>query len=281
MFKIKNYRFTIAVCFVAGLIGCQPEEEGHVELAGQRSIVVASSRDSGLSAGGLRFIDTGTPVNIDSAEDGPEGVGETCDANTRRSCSEGCGVQFCVNGGWSNCSPGPEACNGDDDDCDGQVDEGLGIGTGCTNRQENGCLAEGRLSCEIDGTGVVCQTDPMMPSTEICDGIDNDCDGLPDEDFANMRCCRDDFQCPPGAACEAGECVETDGQNGGAPRSPQPGDPCVTLFDCGFGQFCINQQCAAACLSQEDCEADRVCGCSYQDPNCLFTTCLAPGAAAP
>jgi hypothetical protein len=54
-----------------------------------------------------------------------------------RSCPTQCGagVQSCENGFWGRCSelngPQPEACNGVDDNCDGNIDEGLQRACGC------------------------------------------------------------------------------------------------------------------------------------------------------
>lgn len=68
------------------------------------------------------------------------------------------------------CIPSPEVCDGQDNDCNDQIDEGLGTlscGVGACERTVDVC---------VDGVPQVCI--PGAPSTEICgDGIDQDCDG--------------------------------------------------------------------------------------------------------
>ena len=72
-------------------------------------------------------------------------------------------------------SPQPELCNGKDDDCDGQVDEDFPtLGKACN---ETSCQGAGKLVCNEQGTDVVCTVSSTGPSPEVCDGIDNDCDG--------------------------------------------------------------------------------------------------------
>ena len=67
----------------------------------------------------------------------------------------------------------PETCNGVDDNCDGQIDEGLGsttCGVGVCQRTLPNCAAGRPQSCM-----------PGSPSIEICNGLDDDCDGEIDE----------------------------------------------------------------------------------------------------
>jgi hypothetical protein len=75
--------------------------------------------------------------------------------------------------------PVAESCNGKDDDCDGKVDEDFPtLGQPC-NQQS--CQGAGQLVCNATGTGVECSVTATGPSPEVCDGRDNDCDGLVDE----------------------------------------------------------------------------------------------------
>ena len=87
-----------------------------------------------------------------------------------------------------------EICNGVDDDCDGAVDEGLifdtyyvdvdGDGFGDTNdagislcADPNDGSVTNNLDCDDDNDGI------NPNATEICNGVDDDCDGAVDEDL--------------------------------------------------------------------------------------------------
>lgn len=126
----------------------------------------------------------------------------------------------------------PEICDGLDDNCAGGIDEGLGVGAGCTTLfgcpGQNACAADGGVVCQPTGGGSglhpdedgdghgapieVCTTDggiPLVSSSddcddgdpftapgfpEICDRRDNDCDGQVDKNDAGVSAC------PAGAA---------------------------------------------------------------------------------
>ena len=78
-------------------------------------------------------------------------------------------------------APTDEACDGEDNDCDGQTDEdNPDAGSECTVDGELGACAVGIEVCEEDGDGTLLCVGPE-DTTEVCDGEDNDCDGFTDE----------------------------------------------------------------------------------------------------
>jgi len=115
-----------------------------------------------------------------------EGETQSCGSSTGR-CKVG--YQLCENGEWSECideiKPIREICNGIDDDCNGEIDDGIscecllgesrecGLATGVCMPGYRMCI-DGEWSAEcINDTG---------PTDEICDnGLDDDCDGDTDE----------------------------------------------------------------------------------------------------
>jgi hypothetical protein len=102
------------------------------------------------------------------------------------------GVWGCT-AGVLTCSgvlPEPEECDTLDNDCDGEPDDGLPVGAACAmsdydaavypgDRTQGECIP-GRLACD-ESTGEYDCQDGRGPAPEVCDGRDNDCDGLVDE----------------------------------------------------------------------------------------------------
>ena len=98
--------------------------------------------------------------------------------------------------------PQAETCNGIDDNCDGVIDNGNFPQTGQTcicprpdpgaDRRAGSTCKAGHLVCR--GTmGFVCEG-CVLPTPEVCDGKDNNCDGMTDTAA----------QCPSGFGCRDG-----------------------------------------------------------------------------
>ncbi|MFN3200600.1 MAG: Ig-like domain-containing protein [Bradymonadia bacterium] len=139
-------------------------------------------------------IDTDCDGNVD--EDVPT---QQCD-NSVGAC-ESIGTVHCV-AGVLECDapvvePQNESCNGQDDDCDGNTDEGFTdwLGLPCT-QGIGACMREGTYVCSPDGNDVLCGAVPGDPSEEVCNELDDDCDGPVDEDIESQPCTNGDPHCP-------------------------------------------------------------------------------------
>jgi hypothetical protein len=77
-------------------------------------------------------------------------------------------------------NPAPEICDGKDNNCNGQIDDGFNVGQACSVGVGE-CLRMGLYVCKADGSGTQCNATPGTPTAEVCDGKDNNCDGQIDE----------------------------------------------------------------------------------------------------
>ncbi|HAA53386.1 MAG TPA: hypothetical protein DCE42_01440 [Myxococcales bacterium] len=103
-------------------------------------------------------------------------------ANTRSKgvCKDG--RQSCSNGKWGSCQgetkPSAEKCDGKDNDCDGDVDEGNPDAGGSCGTGISAPCQFGTTTCQ--GGKLICKPKPNN-SNEICDNLDNNCNGQIDE----------------------------------------------------------------------------------------------------
>jgi hypothetical protein len=189
------------------------------------------------------------------------GVGVACGSDVGECRS---GVSTCT-GGKIVCvavGPTPELCDGKDNDCNGSIDDGV-VPPGAECNPEG--MAPGQpMAGECQPGGFVCRgaegwkcQGGVGPAPEICDGKDNDCDGVPDNDA----------RCAPGYVCLGGECVPTC-ENSGEFYRPCPADRYCSAGACVV-KACARQPCATGLVCRP---SDGVCA----DP-CAGKTCL-PGA---
>jgi len=94
-------------------------------------------------------------------------------------------------GGMTN-PDAPEICDGQDNDCNGQTDEGVttryyydfdGDGYGEAAAFIDACAPDGLYTATVDGDCIADNADINPGAPEICDGQDNNCNGVIDEGF--------------------------------------------------------------------------------------------------
>jgi hypothetical protein len=152
--------------------------------------------------GGAPVVDSGVPTEevCNGLDDDRDGEVDEADPELGASCSEDvgactAGTLTCVEGALvcDGVLPADEVCNAIDDDCDGDVDELVQF---TFYLDEDGDTFGGDVTCDVcameecgEGNWVAvggdcddtCET-CFEGGTEVCDTLDNDCDGETDED---------------------------------------------------------------------------------------------------
>ncbi len=185
------------------------------------------------------------------------------DEGITRACSTACGVgtERCEAGVFVGCDaplPATEICNNVDDDCDGVIDDGNpGGGDACVPRPGGGydvitdggsgddtLCRPGTVRCVMGE--LVCQG-AASGGREICNCLDDDCDGEIDEDTSDDPLC-------PGGACIATECACSSPCDPGEFPCP-PGRVCdESLGGGGVRGYCVSGRCAGV-----TCDSESIC----------------------
>ncbi|MFK7985035.1 MAG: MopE-related protein [Sandaracinaceae bacterium] len=209
-------------------------------------------------------------------DEDPIDVGRTC-GSAMGTCAPG--VTICV-AGAPVCDGGTvgvaETCNGIDDDCDSVIDEDPSDDGGACGMSEGIC-EEGELRCIAGALECV---GGVLPGTEVCNGLDDDCNGTIDDGElceggvcqggrCAVECIPSEFglECPRGETCVDGFCLE---------------DTCFGVT-CAPGEdgalnVCMDGGCVPVCDTLT-CEAPDVCRAS--DGACVGNSCLfIPGLCA-
>ncbi|MCA9541054.1 MAG: terpene cyclase/mutase family protein, partial [Myxococcales bacterium] len=127
-------------------------------------------------------VDNNCDGNVD---EGDPGGNVACDTGERGVCAAG--TRHCRAGQLRcerNQGPSPEVCDNRDNNCDGSVDEGNPGGGEACNAGGQGLCSGGTTECRAGNLRCLPDVDPAI---ELCNGIDDDCDGTVDEDTDEVR----------------------------------------------------------------------------------------------
>ncbi len=177
-------------------------------------------------------------------------------------------VPACTGGKPSTCTPGTptaEVCgDGIDNDCNGEIDDGCPCVNGATQPCYTGSQATlgvgachgGTQTC-MHGQWGAC-VGAQTPAEEVCDGIDNDCNGEVDDGLGSTTCGS------AGCSVTVQNCV------GGAPQTCNPGQvdgqACNDGNACTRTDVCKSGVCTGtnpvSCAASDQCHVAGTCNTS-------------------
>ena len=176
-----------------------------------------------------------------------------CEAPGQTMCVDGSEVDNCTP--FEPLAPTDVTCDEVDDDCDGDVDDDFAvIATACG---VGACASDGELSCDQGAVVDTCQAGSPAAEDTTCDAVDDDCDGIADEDFETSA-----TTCGAGACAASGQLVCSGGQE---------------LDDCAPGVAAADD---ATCDGQDDdCDGSIDEDATTSATTCGLGACAAQGEA--
>ncbi len=156
-------------------------------------------------------------------------------AGARQTCGGASGWLACTDADYlawnSEYEPVEASCDGFDNDCDAATDEGFSLGVQCGVTDVGEC-AYGTTVCRADGTGTECSGNIDPELLDVCDGLDEDCDGTIDAGIcgANAHCEDELLTVDAYCACDTGHY-----------EVPAGSGTCVAAREPEVGELIVNE----------------------------------------